>query len=238
MNQQQQSSISVSSRFRSAWNEQDAYGWVLFLLALNIGALLVLPPENWTHLAQVLLISVTLLLALRTSGAGKRVMRFAWVACGVAVLSAAVITAFGTTATSGGTYFVIAALLLVTPFPILRRVLGHVEVSARTLAGALSVYLVIGLFFAFLFLGMGSTGSTPFFVQTATPTPPDYVYFSYVTELTIGYGDFTPAGDVGRFLSIMDGMLGQIFLVTTVARLVSMFGKPPAPPSADPTEAA
>jgi hypothetical protein len=229
--------ISASPRFRRAWNEQDRYGWVLFLLALDIAALLVLPPKNWTHLVQILLISITLLLALRTSGAAGRVMRFAWIACGVAVVSAVAIVAFGTTRTSGGTYFLVAALLFVTPFPILRRVLGHEEVSAQTLAGALSVYLVIGLFFAFLFLGMGSVDSTPFFVQTSTPTPPDYVYFSYVTELTIGYGDFTPAGDIGRFLSIMDGMLGQIFLVTTVARLVSMFGKPPVRPSSGPTEA-
>jgi hypothetical protein len=42
--------------------------------------------------------------------------------------------------------------------------------------------------------------------------------------LTIGYGDLSPATNLGRMLSVMDGLIGQVFLVTTIARLVSMYG--------------
>ena len=49
---------------------------------------------------------------------------------------------------------------------------------------------------------------------------------------TVGYGDFTPASSVPRALCVFEAILGQVFLVTAVARLVSLYGlqRPEAPP--------
>jgi hypothetical protein len=51
------------------------------------------------------------------------------------------------------------------------------------------------------------------------------VYFSYVTLATLGYGDYTAEGSVGRGFAISEALLGQLYLVTVVALLVGRFGQ-------------
>ena len=50
---------------------------------------------------------------------------------------------------------------------------------------------------------------------------PDFLYFSFVTLTTVGYGDLTAAGDFGRAIAAFEAMAGQLYLVTVVALLVS-----------------
>ena len=50
------------------------------------------------------------------------------------------------------------------------------------------------------------------------------LYFSYVTLATLGYGDYTAAGDLGHTLAIVEALFGQLYLVTVVAVLVSRLG--------------
>jgi len=47
------------------------------------------------------------------------------------------------------------------------------------------------------------------------------LYFSFVTLATLGYGDYTPAGSLGRTLAIVEALFGQLYLVTVIAVLVS-----------------
>ena len=68
-------------------------------------------------------------------------------------------------------------------------------------------------------------GSDPFFAQEASPTSASYLYFAYVTLTTVGYGDLTASGNLGRALAVLDALLGQIYLVTVVALLVSQLGR-------------
>ena len=56
------------------------------------------------------------------------------------------------------------------------------------------------------------------------PSNVDFLYFSFVTLTTLGYGDFTPATDIGKVMVTFEALIGQVFLVTLVARLVSMYG--------------
>ena len=60
-----------------------------------------------------------------------------------------------------------------------------------------------------------------FFSQTSDPDLSEYLYFSFITLCTVGYGDFTPAHGVGRALASMEALIGQLYLVTIVAVLVS-----------------
>ena len=69
------------------------------------------------------------------------------------------------------------------------------------------------------------SGSDPFFAQEANPTSASYLYFAYVTLTTVGYGDLTASGNLGRALAVLDALLGQIYLVTVVALLVSRLGR-------------
>lgn len=51
----------------------------------------------------------------------------------------------------------------------------------------------------------------------------EYLFFSYTTLTTTGYGNLVPAGDIGQILSVFEMLTGQIFLVTLVAGLVSLW---------------
>jgi hypothetical protein len=94
-------------------------------------------------------------------------------------------------------------------------------IDIQTVLAALCVYVLVGMFFAFLYTGIGNAGSQPFFAQAAHATSADYQYFSFVTLTTTGYGDLTAAGNLGRSFAVLEALTGQIYLVTIVALLVS-----------------
>jgi voltage-gated potassium channel Kch len=82
--------------------------------------------------------------------------------------------------------------------------------------------------FTFVYGAAAALGSGDFFAEGADGTPSLRLYFSYVTLTTVGYGDYTPAGDLGHTLAIVEALLGQLYLVTVVAVIVSRlhFGRP------------
>ncbi len=55
--------------------------------------------------------------------------------------------------------------------------------------------------------------------------PSDFVYYSFVTLTTVGYGDLTASTGIGRMLSVTEALVGQLYLVTVVAILVSNLGR-------------
>ena len=65
----------------------------------------------------------------------------------------------------------------------------------------------------------------PFFAQPGAGRAVDYVYFSYVTMSTVGYGDLTARGDLARMLAVTEALIGQLYLVTIVALLVGNLGR-------------
>ena len=87
------------------------------------------------------------------------------------------------------------------------------------------IYVLLGLSFAFVFECIGEFGSRPFFTAHEAGTRSDYTYFSFVTMATVGYGDLTAQGGLGRAFAVTEGLLGQIYLVTTVAALVGNLGR-------------
>ena len=67
----------------------------------------------------------------------------------------------------------------------------------------------------------GDAGSGNFFAQGTDGTRSLRLYFSFVTLATLGYGDYTAAGELGRTLAVVEALFGQLYLVTVVAVLVS-----------------
>lgn len=123
-------------------------------------------------------------------------------------------------------------LLLSAPAVILRRVLAHRTVTAETLLGAICAYVYLGIIFALFFALVDSIESAPFFAQGPASRPGQYTYFSFVTISTLGYGDLSPGTDLGQALAVVEAVTGSIYLVTLVARLVSMYGKKVVPADA------
>jgi hypothetical protein len=115
-------------------------------------------------------------------------------------------------------------VLLMTVLIIIERVVRLSEVTVQSLYAAFSAYLLIGLMFAAFFSALSGFVSEPFFVNNQPVNPQTLQYFSFVTLATLGYGDFTAAGSLGRALAVLEALGGQVFLATLVARLVSLYG--------------
>ena len=128
----------------------------------------------------------------------------------------------GSTHLNGYVYFMLFALLVISPVAIARRIVMSRRVTLRLLVAAICVYLMIGLLFTFVYLGINGVHPS-FFAQGPQKDPSIYLYFSFITMTTVGFGDFTPGSSLPRVLVVFEAMLGQVFLVTAVARLVSLY---------------
>ena len=224
----------MSRLLRAALHDQDSYLLLLVLLLVEYFALMVIPQDRWSRLASALLVAATMLLGLRTSGVRGRTLRAARLGAVVVALLVAVESLVGGAVLAGEAYLVLGALLLMTPGAVLRRVLHHRTVTIETIAGAVCVYVLLGLVFAFLYLSIAAFKPDAFTDQTSPSGPrgsADFLYFSFISLTTVGFGDIVPVGKVARALVVLEALLGQIFLVTTVARLVALFSaQGPQPP--------
>ena len=100
------------------------------------------------------------------------------------------------------------------------------SVNAQSVTGAIGIYLLLGMFFVYLYGASAYLGHSAFFVQTASASRQLFQYFGFVTLATVGYGDYTAAHTLGRMLAIVEALMGQLYLVTVLAILVSQLGRP------------
>ena len=87
--------------------------------------------------------------------------------------------------------------------------------------GALCVYLLFGMIFSGVYAVAGHLEDGRLFVQQDSFTSTDTLYFSLITLTTVGYGDLTASGNLGRSVAVLEALFGQVYLVTVVALLVS-----------------
>lgn len=105
----------------------------------------------------------------------------------------------------------------------LRFVVMSRDVDSETIYAALSTYLIGGLFFGQIYLGVerlwpGSLSSPNGITEASA------VYYSFVTLATLGYGDILPKSDLARGIAVFEVVGGQLFLAVMVARLIGLFG--------------
>ena len=201
----------------------DSYGIVFLFLVVDYVFLTV----GWTGRVAIIVTAIwlglTVLLAFRTSEIPHRLMLVVRVAVAVIVV-AAVAVAFGGGNRAYGTIVILWSLLvLASPIAIGWRVLHHRRVTTQTVLGALCIYVLIGLVFANFDYGVQLVSGNSFFAQPGQHGPADFVYFSYITMATVGYGDLSPATGLPRTNAVLEALIGQIFLVVLVARLVGMY---------------
>jgi hypothetical protein len=172
----------------------------------------------------VVIEGITLIVILRSSRVHRRLMRAAAVLVTLALVLGVLTILLSDNGGRRGPVIIGAALALIGPPAILHRLLSHHRIDLTTVAGALCVYLLAGIFFAYIFAVLGEFDA-PFFAQPIHANGVDYMYFSFTTLSTLGYGDLTARGDVGRMISVSEAVLGQLYLVSAVALLVANIGR-------------
>jgi hypothetical protein len=196
------------------------FGLVLVLLLTTFLFLMTGTSGSWAHPVTVLLSGLTFIAALFAANVSARIVRVAAIFSllgFVASTSTALIGGSG----AGASALVSAVLVGIAPVVIARSVLRRRVIDVQTVLAALCIYVLIGMLWGFIYTAIGELRSAPFFVQQPTATSADYLYFSFVTQLTVGYGDLTAAGNLSRACAVLEALLGQLYLVTIVAVLVS-----------------
>ena len=125
----------------------------------------------------------------------------------------------------GALWVVNVALVLAIALAVTIGITDQREVNRQSVTGAICVYVLIGLMFTLIYGAAAAFGSGFFFAQGTDGTTSVRLYFSYVTLATLGYGDYTPSGDFGHTAAVSEALIGQLYLVTVVALLVSNFGR-------------
>ncbi|MFN8036367.1 MAG: potassium channel family protein [Acidimicrobiia bacterium] len=200
------------------------YGIVLLLLLVTFVFMASGPTGSWVPLVTVVLQGTTLLAALAASEANPKLVRISVVVIAVGLVSG-VGALFASSSNTRGLASVLSFLLAgVAPVAIVSSIVRRRVIDVQTVLGAICVYVLFGMAFSSVFTSIGAFGSSPFFAQVKHATTADYLYFSFVTLCTVGYGDLTAAGGLGRATAVLEALLGQLYLVTVLALLVSQLG--------------
>ena len=199
------------------------YGLMLIILVAAY-LLSAVTHSDWAGGVHVAFVAFVALLAVRQARLGRRRTMLAATATLTTAIAAAVSATSGNATAEGIASIWNGLVLLATVVVIINGVLRLERVTAQSIYGALSSYLLIGLMFAGFFAALDYLVSGPFFANGQPSNAQTLQYFSFTTLTTLGYGDFTAAGNLGRALAVLEAIVGQVFLATLVARLVSAYG--------------
>jgi hypothetical protein len=199
------------------------FGEVLILILLSLAVQMAAPDGDVARLVAIVLQGVTLFAAVYVSRAHR------WVARATAVASTVLVIG-GVTAVLGSNELgedsgrsITLLLVALAPPAIISGLVKHFReeghITMQTMFGVLCLYLLIGIFFGTCFATIETLSNENFFTTRAAETS-DFLYFSFATLTTVGYGDLIAATNLGRSLAITEALIGQIYLVTVVALIV------------------
>ncbi len=218
----------MRERRRQRWMERaervrDAFGLVLVLVLTTYVLMSLLGDRGWASVLICVTTSATSVVALTSSHVERRYVRLATLLSAISVAMTVVGAASGALLWLNISSIIQVILLVLAMVAVLLRVITTAQVNSRTILGAISVYTVLGILFTFVYATVDRIQDSPFFEGHAHVHAGDFLFFSYTTLTTTGFGDLVPAGQPGRMISGLEMMIGQIFLVTLVAGLVALW---------------
>ncbi len=202
------------------------FGVVFAAIVVAMVFQLAAPGGDLSRFIAIVLQSAVIVLALRAAGFHHHIVRLtALVLTALAVIVGVALFGINDIAPTAPRILTLV-LILLTPLAIVAGVVRELRedkrVTIQTIYCGLSLYLLLGLAFAVLFGAVEDISNTPFFVEGAkVGTSNDFLYFSLATLTTVGYGDLTAASDVGRAMAVTEALIGQIYLVTVLAVIVT-----------------
>lgn len=210
--------------FRRLWSSfysADSYGLVLVLIAVTY-ALSVSVESRWAASLVLAIQVLTVWFALRTSKArrGLRVVADVLLVTALAIVIINLLP--GKFSEDHGLVPLAAwALYLVAPISIVRHLGVRRVIDLETFLGSVAAYLLIGMSFAFLYASLGVVQGGTFFGAQGDGKLSQDLFFSFTTLTTTGYGNLVPAANPGQSLAVAEMLLGQLFLITAVAKVVA-----------------
>jgi len=225
---------SSSSRRRRA-----RFGLLLGAILTAFAVEGIATPAGWEQVLVTAMLGVTFLLALRAADAKPGVVLGGGLVVALLVLASVVEAANGNL--DGRAVRVANALLVLLAPPaivvgVVRSLRARQTVTIEAVLGVLCVYILLGMFFAFVYGAINGLEGEAFFAGGAPATVSHCLYFSFTTLTTVGYGDLTASSNLGHTLSVSEALIGQIYLVTVVSLIVANLGRgrPQARDSATP----
>jgi hypothetical protein len=206
--------------------------FLFFFLLLSIGLIPILSKWGFGYASEIIQVLLTLtLIASLISIVGHRLLSILLVILFLLVVFKLLYFLVHFNVMLPTSEWLQVVFCLIAAVLILRYVMHVKTVNDDVIFAALSVYLLFGLIFGFIYFifeGMcpGSlvhTGAGASFEGGIRLS--QTIYFSFVTLATLGYGDIIPVSDIIRSLAIIETMCGQVYLVVLVARLVTLYGR-------------
>jgi ion channel len=204
----------------------DSYGLLLMMIMVSL-VVASIPSdgrESLMAVSRTAVLAGTFLFALHTSDAKRWMYYVSFMLIAIAV-SASIIVDPGTK--TGAAIDAIASLVLVLGglFVIGRRFAAHPVVTGQSVLAALCIYLLFGLAYAAIYGVVGALDPAGLFgPANGAQTNLVRIYYSFITLCTVGYGDFVPYANLTRMIAVTEALVGQVYLVTIVALLVSHVG--------------
>ncbi len=222
---------SDSGPFLHAWRsgEQRRRFGLLLLAILTVFAIQgVASPAVWEQVVVAALLAATFILSLRIARVKPVVYGWA-LALVIALLALSVAEAIAGSTDNTATRLTNALLVALAPPAIIvgvvRSLRARQAVTVEAVLGVLSVYVLIGMFFAAIYGAIDHIGTGSFFAQTNQATVSQCLYFSFTTLTTVGYGDLTASSNLGHTLAVSEALVGQIYLVTVVSVIIANLGR-------------
>jgi hypothetical protein len=198
------------------------YGAVFLCATAALVFLIVAPAADWSRAVALALEGLALAIAVATASTRPRVQRArASVIGAVAIVVVAVVatgitspevaSALSALAGTGASIALIGGLV---------RLVRRHGVTLQAVAGALAIYVQLGLIFAWLIGFVAYVSTPPYFTHGGDGTQADRVYYSFTVLTTTGFGDFTAAQQLGRGIAVVEMLGGQLYLVTVIGVLV------------------
>jgi hypothetical protein len=205
------------------------YGLLLGTTLVLLAVQGIAAPSPGQQVLVSVLAGASVLLAFRAADLAPRMIRLA-LALGALVVVLSIMRATVGGMSDGAARLFNAGLVALGPPAVAIGVVRDLRTSGRVrmeaVSGVLSLYMLLGMLFAFVYGAIDRLADDPFFTGADKATISRCLYFSFTTLTTVGYGDLVAASNLGRTLAIFEALLGQIYLVTVVSLIVSNLGRP------------
>jgi hypothetical protein len=198
------------------------YAAVFLLMVVLLVFVIVAPNADLTRAVVCALQGAALLVVVATSRERRQVRRAR--VRGIAVVAVLVVAAIALGFVPAAIVALINGALAISVMAALvqglLRLVRQQGVTAQAVAGALTIYVLTGLVFAWIVSVAADIGTAHYFAGGTDGTQGDRVYYSFTVLTTTGFGDYTAATPVGHALAVVEMLLGQLYLVSVIGVLV------------------